>query len=31
MNYHSVDKQLIFTDFGSYLVRLKFNIKDGDI
>jgi hypothetical protein len=31
MNYHPVDRQLIFTDFGSYLVRLKFNIADGDV
>lgn len=31
MNYHSVDRQLVFTDFGSYLIRLKFNIADGDV
>lgn len=31
MNYHPVEKQLLFTDFGSYLIRLKFNIADGDI
>ena len=21
----------MFTDFGSYLVRLKFNLRDGDV
>jgi hypothetical protein len=31
MNYHPVDRQLVFTDFGSYLVRLKFSITDGDV
>lgn len=31
MNYHPVERQLVLTDFGSYLIRLKFNVQTGDI
>ena len=31
MDYHPVEKYLIFTDFGGYLIRLKFNIATGDL
>jgi hypothetical protein len=31
MDYHKVYKYLIFSDFGGYLIRLKFNIEKGDL
>jgi hypothetical protein len=31
MDYSAVNKHLIFTDFGGYLIRLKFNITVGDL